>query len=179
MKYALGTVVGTTLLALAKSKLGSGVKLKKGYKEVFEVKIDYVLNEHDFLPLQERQDILNQIKSTVESYGAVVTDIDFEEIEGIFDGEMFVDALMVVYINKSYLSKQRIEGGGFLNDFEVTLYEMENKINVILQENNIFTSDTNTDIMHDYISRHPYIKDQSGEWVPYTSSTPVSKLRKR
>jgi len=31
MKYALGTVLGTALLGVAKSKLGSGVRLKKGF----------------------------------------------------------------------------------------------------------------------------------------------------
>lgn len=31
MKYALGTIVGTTLLGLAKAKIGSQVKLKVGY----------------------------------------------------------------------------------------------------------------------------------------------------
>jgi hypothetical protein len=69
-KYALGTVLGTALIALAKSKLGSGAKMKKGYKEIFEARIDFMLNDDDFLPLQERQDILDQIKSIVESFGA-------------------------------------------------------------------------------------------------------------
>jgi len=174
-KYALGTVLGTALLGFAKSKLGSGVRLKKGYKEIFEARIDFMLDQHDFLLLQERQDILAQIKSIVESYGAIFNGIEFSEIELDFGG---IDYLMQIDISKTHFSEQQIEAY-VMNDFESEFYKIGDQIHFMLKENNIFPVDVNVEITNDYISGHPYIKDQSGEWVPYTSSTADSKLRKR
>ena len=177
-KYTLGTVLGTALLGVAKSKLGSGVRLKKGYKEIFEATLYVTLNEHYFLPLEEqqiRQDILDQIKSIVESYGAIFNGIEFSEIELDFGG---IDYLMQIDISKTHFSEQQIEAY-VMNDFESELYNIGDQIHFMLNENNIFPDDVNVEITNDYISGHPYIKDQSGEWVPYTSSTADSKLRKR
>jgi len=175
-KYALGTVVGAALLALAKSKLGSGAQMKKGYKETFEVTIDFYLDENDFLPLQERQDILDQIKSIVESYGSIVDGIEFREIELAFGGN---DYLMQIDISKTHFSERQIQSY-VMNDFESEFYKTADKIHFMLKENNILPDDFNVGITNDYISGHPYIQNQSGEWVPYSKSElHVTKLRKR
>jgi hypothetical protein len=45
-KYTLGTIVGTALLALAKSKMGSsGVRVKAGYTQRFTGSIIFGLEE--------------------------------------------------------------------------------------------------------------------------------------
>jgi len=181
-KYTLGTVLGTALLGVAKSKLGSGVRIKKGYKEIFEATLYVTLNEHYFLPLEEqqiRQDILDQIKSIVESYGAIFNGYEIMEFEQELGFEIVIDYSMQIDISKTHFSEQQIEAY-VMNDFESELYNIGDQIHFMLNENNIFPDNVNVGdfiTKHSYI--HPYTQSKSGEWVPYTSSTADSKLRKR
>lgn len=177
-KYTLGTVLGTALIALAKSKMGSGVKLKKGYKQRLTGNIIFGLEE-DVIDFDDNT--MSKIKKTIESYGHgfVIQDISFfqdyqEDINYTYSSvciEVYKD-----YCSWRYNPTKEIENA---SQFNTLLGNLKDKIeNVIpdyyLDEAGFDDINTSNDV-----SMHPYIKDQSGEWVPYTSSTADSKLRKR
>ena len=174
MKYALGTVVGTALLGVAKSKLGSGSsKLRPGYKYTFHCDFTYIIDEESFFTLQGNQDILDKIENTIKYYGATFKEFDYYEYE--FDD--YVDHAFIVSITKSYFTENQENAyDDFEKQFDTLLGKLENAISPIL--GNCF-EDMDIDWgLHNH-STHPYIKNQSGEWVPYESPVRDSKLRKR
>ena len=180
-RYTLGTVLGTALLGVAKSKLGSHSKLKLGYKQTIKGKLEFYLDDDIFEPLLDSKGIFYKIKVTTESYGTIVTDIDLEEIDYDVNGQMRIDNLLVVYINKSYYNEHPIEpeiNNDFIEQFSTVLEHLESDLCSIIGVD--IVSDIDSDIITWDTSRHPYIQKQSGEWVPYFAPTlPNSKLRKR
>jgi len=189
MKYALGTVLGTALIGIAKSKLGSGVRLKKGYKEVFEGKMEFPIREDSFLILQGRTDILAEIKSTVESYGAILTDINFKEVDQFDDNgdEAYHSYFMVISVKETYFKEHKMGDGLRLTrspnlenyeQFETLLESLENDLDDIIGSYTAYDIYIHTPIWNTFSIF--YIQNQSGEWEIYKSpELSKSKLRKR
>jgi hypothetical protein len=92
MKYALGTIVGTALLGLAKKHSGSSVKLKTMYEAEYRFSQgDFSINTNDF-PLDmsdyileydqdgdvtsESEDIIGSLNDSIRSF---LTDIQYDE----------------------------------------------------------------------------------------------------
>lgn len=180
-KYTLGTVVGTGLLALAKSKMGSGSsKLKLGYKENLRGYLEFDLND---LSLQNNQNTLSRIREVVESYDAIVMNIEFEEIPNDFDEE-YMDYSFTVNIGKNYYSENEPNSVDNANKFSTLLQKLEEDIASITGPESdwrylVDDDRTYSGLGLEMITRYPYIKNQSGEWVPYHNSKSTSKLRKK
>ena len=185
MKYALGTVLGTTLLGFAKNKLGSGSsKLKPGYKHTFEGKLEFMISEEYFVTLQDSQDILDKIKNIVKYYESMSSSFEwdgfgFEEIDHFYDGENHIEHLFIIYVQKSYFTEKSNEDTTlfhFQRHFLGLLYDLEDDISPIL---GTCFENIHSEITTNYTSKYPYIQNQSGEWVPYEEPKKTSKLRKR
>lgn len=179
-RYALGTVLGTAALGLAKSKMGSGIRIKSGYKEYHLGYTEFDLND---LSLQNNQNILSRIREVVESYEAIVMNIDFEEIQNDFD-EAYMDYNFTVNIGKNYYSENEPDSVDNANKFSTLLQKLEEDIAYIMGPESNWRYLVDDDRAYsgvglELITRYPYIQNQSGEWVPYHNSKSTSMLRKR
>ena len=181
-KYALGTVVGTTLLALAKSKLGSsGVNVKPGYKQRLTGHIVFGLDEGvtDF-----DGNTMSKIEKTIESYGygfSIQYISFFQEYQEDID---YTYSSVHIEVYKDYYSEKHniIKEVENTSQFNTLLGNLKDKIkNVIDMAEGDYLDESGFDDIHtsNDVSTHPYIQNQSGEWVPYENPMPNSKLRKR
>ena len=189
-KYALATVLGTYLLGFAKSKLGSGIRIKSGYKECHRGYVDFDLND---LSLQNNQNTLSRIREVVESYEAIVMNIEFEEIQNDFDEEYeeiqndFDEEYtysFTVNISKNYYSENEPDSVDNANKFSTLLQKLKEDIASIIGPESDWRYLIDDDRVYsgvglDLITGYPYIQNQSGEWLPYKHPNKASKLRKR
>ena len=184
MKYALGTVLGTAALGLAKSKMGSGILIKSGYKEYIRGYVEFDLND---LSLQNNQSMLSRIREVVKSYEAIVFNIEFEEIP--IDGhgvemQEYMDYSFTVNIGKNYYSENEPDSVDNANKFSTLLQKLEEDIAYIIGPESNWRYLVDDDRAYsgvglELITRYPYIQNQSGEWLPYNHPNKASKLRKR
>ena len=91
MKYALGTVLGTALLGLAKSKMGSGIRLKKINYTVYyiEFTVSFLTSE---MALQEREtkdEIVEYVVGAVEDFTIRDGDDEILDVEVVNDPYLY------------------------------------------------------------------------------------------
>jgi len=89
-KYALGTVVGTALLALAKSKLGSGIRLKiKKYRIFYvEFSVPFLTEKMALQELETEEEIIDDVHETIEDFSIRDGNDGILEVEVIEDPEL-------------------------------------------------------------------------------------------
>ena len=176
-KYALGTIVGTSLLGLAKSKFGSNTKLKPKKYNIKEFAIQFTLydwDEDDVLdPQVERevnQKVLQKYQS-VNSYGietiqGMELDIDTYDLDG--DESPLVYIIFLI----SFLEDSNID---------LRLYEIADTAEEVLEKYGFHMGGTNVE--DNYSGEKSfvlYLDEKTGKWKPYSVSKPKTpKLRIR
>lgn len=165
-KYTLGTIVSTALLGLAKSKLGSGAKLKLVYKETLKGLLHFGLNDDvtDF-----DQNTLSRIREAIESYGLIFESIDFtqDEIPDQDVGGLYYNVF--INIHEDYYSENNANIlGGLAKEIE------------LLIEDYLYPDDY-TDVSSEKVmTKYLLIQNQDGEWVPYVRPKSTrTNVRKR
>jgi len=184
MKYALGTVLGTALLGLAKSKLGSGVKLK--VQEFLEIKMRYILefNPDDLANEDEDEDeelreairIVNSIIDKVlTTKTAKITDIKYVNSYHA-DGEYGPETHVVIDVYATIKKPENAE----LIDLKVEQIDLtcQRLLYLNFEDKSWMGFSIHNYGDPEYQVKKVIVDSETGE--PYTTPTPPkSKLRKR
>jgi hypothetical protein len=116
-KYALGTVLGTALLGLAKSKLGSGIRLKK-----ISYRLYYIEFTVSFLPsemlrrhaLETKDEIVEHVEESIEDFTIRDGDDEILDVEVVNDPYLYHvgerDECVVFKIGVLYAKHVNYEG---------------------------------------------------------------------
>ena len=192
-KYALGTIIGTTLLGLtkAKAKIGSQVKLKTGRIYTGKIKLDITNiqnndgSEHNFDDMFKRA--LAFLENQQLNYDSWY--VDFSNDSHI------VSTLRII------MEREVQEKGSFEIPLDITvvidqnipdekLYEMIRRsvkrelepygFKAVMSTSNEWEKTAKNSLLRKGTFEDGIIMQQYGEWVPYKKTEPtISKLRKR
>lgn len=154
MKYALGTIFGTTLLGLAKSKMGSGIRLTFGEKEFIEMKFTYDL-----------------VFWTGEG-----TDFENEE-EG--EWTYLADNLVDDAISKILNTQRTLANGAYIDDIHsIESFEASVAIEVYVDIKRTGNNDTNPIETTDFYCQRLIDAELPATTIRHITS-PVSEVKKR
>ena len=166
-KYALGTIVGTALLGVAKSKLGSSAQIKLKESDTFTYMCGTNLygGNLDLLSNMIQTGHLNNIIGN--------QDVMFEL--NISDDEDQNDTLYIIYKGYDATESQAYAYGKIFDTYV-------SKIKSELNNNNIVCDDDYNDFNDlDFNKENALciLNKQTGEWEIYKSPEPLTRLRKR
>lgn len=183
MKYALGTVLGTALLGLAKSKLGSGVKLK--VQEFLEIKMRYILEFNPDDLANEDEDEDEELREAIRIVDSIIDKVlttktakitDIRIIESYHtDGEYGPETHVVIDVYSTIKKPEDAEIDGKVEQIDLTCQ----RLLFLNFEEKSWMGMT----IHNYDEPQSQVKkvivdSETGE--PYTAPTPPkSNLRKR
>ena len=176
-KYALGTIVGASLLGFVKSKLGSNTRLKTQKYKIKEFALQftpYDWDEDDVLDPQLERDISEEVLQKYQSVNAdgietiqrMELDVDIYDMDG--------DESPMVYI---------IFLISFLDDsnIEAILWDIAHTVEEVLGNYGLHMGGTNVE--ENFIGEKSfvvYLDEKTGKWKPYSVREPrTPKLRRR
>lgn len=179
-KYALGTIVGASLLSLIKSKLGSVVKLKAKKYQVNNFRFQFELYDPDMYvdevlePQLEREEI-EEVFQKYQSVNAdgieAIQSMRFElDVYDDLDGDQPPLAYINFYI--SFLDESNIEA---------ILSDIFHTVRGILDDYRYDTSEANIENIYNYEEDFlVYLDEKTGKWKSYSvPKTNIPKLRVR
>jgi len=167
-KYALGTVLGTALIGIAKSKLGSSIKMKIEEIDVFKITYANTIPSEEF----EGDDLAVQNMIETGQLTEIVENKDIEFTAGIDDiGNWGIEMIYKGHYSPPF---DRSVSRSFDRDINRVI-EALRTLNIFIESDNEFYQER-----FDKEKTLLALNEQTGEWEIYKSpELSKTKLRKR